>query len=208
MKPTDTCQVALELMNEMGVAFLPVVADGQHLGYISTGEIVDIRPKTKKIAGLLKPAPEALVNEETHLFDVIRLFSEVQSTVLSVADKEGRFLGIISAKELINHIASFNGFNEPGSIVTLEMGVQDYSLSEISRIVEYNNAKVLSLYLNTVNGKRLQVHIKLNTLDLRSLIATFQRYNYEVVASYFQDDDISDLKDRYDQLMKFLDIDG
>lgn len=207
LKKTDTIQVALEILNENNVAFLPVVDEGKHLGYICTSDIMDVKPKSKKIADYINTAVAAKIYSNQHLFEVVKVFSEVNSTVISVVDPNEEFVGIITAKDLIRHIASFNGFQEHGSILTLEMGMQDYSLSEIARLVEYNNAKIVNVYLDTDDkAHTLQVHLKLNTRDLKAIIATFERYNYKVLASYFNEDDISGLKTRYDILMKYLDI--
>lgn len=207
LKPTDTVRVAMEILNESNVAFLPVVEKGKHVAYISMSELMDIKPVSRKIGTLIAPAPLVRIQENQHLFEVIRVFANVPATVLSVVDGEEEFLGIISAKELIGQMARFSGFLEPGSIVTLTTGMQDYSLSEIARIVEYNNAKILSLQLEAKEEERqILVHLKLNTSDLKSLIATFERYSYQVIASYYNNEDDSGLKSRYDLLMRYLDL--
>lgn len=207
LKQTDTVEAALDILNESNVAFLPVVEDNRHVGYVCASDIVGIKPKSKKISGYINASVVSKVYEDQHIFEVIRTFSEISSSVISVVDSKDQFVGIIAAKELIDQLATFNAFREPGSIITLEMQKQDYSLAEISRIVEYNNAKVLSLYVHSDEGRSmLQVHLKLNTRDLRSISATFDRYGYNVTASYFAEDDSSGIKDRYDQLMKYLDL--
>ncbi|MDX5320421.1 MAG: CBS domain-containing protein [Bacteroidota bacterium] len=207
LKPTDSVQVALELMNELNVAYLPVVEDGQVRGYLSVGNLLDQKPKSKKIGSLLPHTPAPIIQEKQHLFDVIRLFANLPSTVVAVVDSEEKFLGIISAKELIRQMAEFSGFLEAGSILTLNIGLQDYSLSEIARIVEYNNAKILSVHLQALpDSRRILVHLKLNTSDLKSLVATFERYNYQVTASYYNEDDQGALKDRFNLLMRYLDM--
>jgi len=207
LKPSDSVQVAMEILNESNVAFLPVVENGKHIGYLSSSELLDVKPKSKKIEALIKHSLTARIMENQHIFEVIRVFANIPSTVLSVVNAEDEFIGMISAKELIHQMAKFSGFLEPGSIISLEVGVRDYSLSEIARIVEYNNAKILSLHLESREEERkLLVHLKLNTSDLKSLVATFQRYSYQVVASYFNEEENSSLKSRYDLLMRFLDI--
>jgi len=207
LKPTDSAQMALEMMNEMSVAYLPVVSEGKLLAYLSAAELMDIKPKSKKLKTFLSTTLPPHINENQHLFDIIRVFAAIPYTVIAVVNNEDEFVGIISAKELIRQMAQFSGFLEPGGIISLNIGVQDYSLSEIARIVEYNNAKVLSVHLQALKeDRRMLVHLKLNTSDLKSLVATFERYNYQVVASYYNDDDNGALKDRYNLLMRYLDI--
>ncbi|MBI1221594.1 MAG: CBS domain-containing protein [Bacteroidetes bacterium] len=206
LKSNDSVQMALELMNEMNVAYLPVVDKEKVMAYVSVGEIMDVKPKSKKLEGLISSHPAARIVESQHLFEVIRLFALIPSTVVAVVDAEDNFVGIISAKELIRQMAHFSGFLEAGGILSLNIGIRDYSLAEIARLVEYNNAKILSVHLQAIEERRrILVHLKLNTTDLKSLVATFERYNYQVVASYSNDEDNGDLKDRYNLLMRYLD---
>ncbi|TNE78337.1 MAG: CBS domain-containing protein [Bacteroidetes bacterium] len=207
LKKSDSVQMALEILNESNVAFLPVVDGSRHLGYICTADIMDVKPKSKKIDTYINTALAAKIYDDQHLFEIVKIFAEVNSTVISVVNHQEEFVGIIAAKDLIKHFAQLSGFSEAGSIITLEMGASDYSLSEIARLVEYNNAKVLSVQLSSPDQSSvLQVHVKLNTRDIQAIRSTFERYNYKVVASYFNEDDISGLKSRYDQLMKYLDL--
>ncbi|HYG15865.1 MAG TPA: CBS domain-containing protein [Bacteroidia bacterium] len=207
LKVTDTCRKALELMNEFDVAFLPVVEGDKHRGYVAASDLLGAGAKVT----VLKKTNNALVSrvyETQHLFEIITIFSEINSSVLSVVDADEKFIGIISARELVNNMASLNAFSQPGSIITIEVPPNSYSLSEISRIVEYNNVKILSLYVNNVpeNTGLMHVNIKLNSTDIKAVIATFERYGYPIVASFFRDYEADDLKSRYDLLMKFLDI--
>jgi len=207
LRPKDSIAFAREVMSEYEVAYLPVVEEKHHLGYISSADLLDAEPTDAPIDGLLDKAEQAIVIYDTHLFEIIKIFSKINSTVVSVLDEKENFIGIITAKELVKSIASLNGFSEEGSILTLEMGIQDYSLSEIARLIEYNDAKILSSYVHVDNTKgKLYLSLKLNTKEIKSIVGTFQRYDYKVVASYFNESDISGLKNRYDQLMKYLDL--
>lgn len=207
LKVSDTCGKAIDFMNESDIAFLPVVDDDKHLGYIAVSDILDAEPE-EPVIGYINNAAVSKVHSNQHFFEIITIFSEIHSSTISVVDEQDKFIGIIAAKELVNKLASLNAFSQPGSIITLEVPSISYSLSEISRIIEYNNAKILSLYVNTVEDApaQLQVSIKLNTADIKSVLATFERYGYPIVASYFRDVDDDSLKDRYNSLMKFLDI--
>jgi len=91
--------------------------------------------------------------------------------------------------------------------VVLEVLPQDYSLSDIARIIEYNDAKVLGVFTFEIEGKNeLEVHLKLNTTILKNILATLERYNYKVTQYFSREDLIDDLDTRYESLMKFLDL--
>jgi len=207
LKTSYNCGKALDLLNEFDIAFLPVIENDKHIGYASVSDLLDA-DANESIMAYTNSAVVSKVYDYQHLFDIITVFSEINSSSISVVDKDDKFIGIISAKELVSQMATLNAFSQQGSIITIEVPSISYSLSEISRLVEYNNAKILSLYVNTVENQPniLQISIKLNTTDVKSVIATFERYGYPIIASYFREVDSDDLKNRYDSLMKFLDI--
>lgn len=88
------------------------------------------------------------------------------------------------------------------------MHYHDYSLSQISQIVESNNANVLSLYItNDRDSTRMDVTIKVTSTDLTSIIKTFERYNYHVKASFMDEQNLGSFyKNRYEEFIRYLDV--
>ena len=97
---------------------------------------------------------------------------------------------------------------EQACVIQLEMGAYDYSLSEIARIVEGEDAKILSLAVEELpeDPGRLMVSLLVNRPDCASIIQAFYRYNYNVVNTYSSPDEQSDLRDRYSLLMRYLNV--
>ncbi len=104
--------------------------------------------------------------------------------------------------------ANLFSLQEVGGVVILEMNIHDYSLVEISQIVESNGMKILSCFLDRKSGTtNLDVILKLDSEELSPLIQTFMRYDYNVKAVYLDHSMLNDLyKDRFDQFMKFMNI--
>jgi hypothetical protein len=89
----------------------------------------------------------------------------------------------------------------------LRIGVHDYNLNEISQIVVGNNGRIIMLYLDMDEATETYIlTLKLDTLNLAPILATFERYKYTV--SYYQPSgsEKDDLRDRYELLMKLFDI--
>lgn len=209
LKKTDTCAKALELLNELNVAYLPVVDDDIPLGLISASSLIDVeKPNKTIIESLIQKDIPYQIDQNLHLFEIVRIFTESPATVITVVSEDLHYKGIISAKELISNLAALSSFGESGSILTLELEQRDYSLAEISRLVEYNNAKILSLYISKPkeDSGLIHLHLKLNITNIQALIATFERYGYQIIGSYFREDEDLSLKDRYDALMKYLNL--
>lgn len=93
-------------------------------------------------------------------------------------------------------------------IIQLEMGTYDYSLSEIARIVEENDAKILGLTVENIpeDPGRILVNILVNKSDCGAILQSFYRYNYNIVNTFSSPDENNDLRNRYALLMKYLSV--
>ncbi len=133
---------------------------------------------------------------------------KLKLSVLPVLDAEHYYLGAISLYELARRFAKLFSLRDVGGVIVLEMNVNDYSLAEISQIVESNDTKILSSFLDRKPGTNsLDVILKLDKEDLSPVIQAFMRYDYNVKAVYQDQSMLSDLyKDRFDQFMKFMNI--
>jgi hypothetical protein len=94
------------------------------------------------------------------------------------------------------------------SIIQLEMGAYDYSLSEIARIVEENDAKIMGLTVDAIpeNPGRIVVTLLINQSECLTIVKSFYRYNYTVLNTFSSPDENTDLLDRYSLLMRYLNI--
>ena len=97
---------------------------------------------------------------------------------------------------------------EESCIIQLEMGAYDYNLSEIARIVEDNDAKILGLTVDDIpeDPGRLMVTLLVNQPESGGIVKSFERYNYSVAGIYSSPDENLDLLDRYSLLMRYMNI--
>ena len=207
LKTSDSGLIALNWMEEYRVSHLPIVNDSDFLGLISESDIYELgnyeEPIGNHSLGLYKP----YVFEDQHVYEVIRQVYEQKLSLIPVLDHQNQYLGTITLNCLVKYFARLAAVDNPGGIIVLEMGIRDYSLSEIARLVEMNDSSILSLYVQTLpDSTRIDVTIKINRMDIGPIIQTFNRYNYTIKASFFEGDHNDVLRDRYDSLMKFLKI--
>ena len=81
------------------------------------------------------------------------------------------------------------------------------SLSQISQIVEGNDAKILSAYVaNVPNSTKVEVTLKTNKEDLTRILQTFIRYNYIVKATFHQSSFEEDMRSRYDEFINYINM--
>jgi len=207
LKTSDSGLIALNWMEEFRVSHLPIVNDNDFLGLISENDIYEMNSFEEPLGNHVLSLSKPYVLENQHVYDVIRQVYEQKLTLIPVVTDKQKYLGSITMQCLVNYFARLSAVDSPGGIIVLEMGVHDYSLSEIARIVESNDASILSLYILTLpDSTRMEVTLKINRIDIGQIIQTFIRFNYSIKASFYEDELNESLKDRYDSLMKFLDI--
>lgn len=208
LKTSDTGTQALNLMELFRVKHLPIVNHQQFLGLISDQDILDLNNPDEAIGNhklsLIKP----FVSGTQHIYEVIEVVSRLKLTLVPVLSEESNFLGVVTQDDLTREFANLSAMQHPGGIIVLEMNDNDYTLSEISNIVESNNAKVLSLYVSNIpKSRKLSVTLKLNTTDTSSVLETFNRYNYHIAASYMISDDVDEFyQDRFDEFLNYLNV--
>jgi len=208
LKTSDTGLQALAWMDIFRISHLPIVNNQEFLGLISDKDIYNLNMAEEAIGNhkLSLFSPYVLMNQ--HIYEVIEIVSRLKLSVVPVLDDQKNYQGLITLNDLLQNFANLSGLKHPGSIIELELAVNDYTLTEISQIVESNDAKILSMYVSSPeDSMQMTVTLKVNTTDITSIIQTFNRYNYSVKASYMESDELEDLlHNRYEAFMKFLNI--
>jgi predicted transcriptional regulator len=194
-------------MEQFDVVHLPVVSLGKFVGLICEEEILSMEKPTQPFRLHQYEFPMICIREDRHLYDALKIMSEQNLSVLPVINNEMSYLGSITMKTLLKGMATLQSVHEPGAVVILEMNALDYSLSQIAQIVEGNDAKILSATLtSSPNSTKVEVTLKINKQDLNPILQTFYRYEYTVVDTYMEPRFTEDLRDRYEEFMKFLNM--
>ncbi|MEM6318340.1 MAG: CBS domain-containing protein [Bacteroidota bacterium] len=206
LRTSDTGNEALSIMNEFGVRHLPIVNDKQLLGLISEDDILDFDVE-EAVGSFRLSTFRPHVNENDHLYEVIKVLSQQKLTMMPVINDDEEYVGLISQEDLIHYFAKIGSFTESGSIVVLEVNRRDYSLVEIARIVESEGAAILSSFVTShLDSLKIDVTLKINRPDLMNIIATFDRFDYTIKATFSEEQFSNTIKERYDMLMTYLNV--
>lgn len=206
IRTSETAVEALNWMEVFRISHLPIVNNKEFLGLISDEDIFDINKPEEAIGNhklsLLKP----YVRYDQHIYEVIELASRLKLSAIPVLDYKKNYLGVISISNLLHSFAKLSAIEKSGGIIVLEVTETDYSMTEISQIVESNSAKILSMYINShQDSTKLEITLKLNLTDLTAVIQTFNRYGYQIKESFMEYDEQDDLyNERYDLFMRYL----
>ncbi|MCF8387105.1 MAG: CBS domain-containing protein [Bacteroidales bacterium] len=204
---SDTGAIALSWMDDFRISHLPVTNKQELIGIVSEKDVFEMNDFETQFINLHLSAEKIYIYDHQHIFDVFRLIFEHKLTVLPVLDSKKQYLGCIAYQNIIEQFAQITSLDNPGGVNVLEMSLNDYSASEIAQIVESNDAKILSMFVTShSDSTRLEVSLKINKIEIGPIIQTFNRYDYLIKASYMEDEDLEDLRERYDSFMKYLSI--
>jgi len=206
LRTSDTGAEALGIMNEFHVRHLPIVNQEELLGLLFEDDILD-NDAESAVGSYRLSVQQPAVRDTDHLYDVLRLIADHQLTSIPVVDDKRRYIGLITTEDVVRHFAETGAFREPGGIIVLEMVRENYSLAQIARIVESENAVILSSYVQTFpETPRIEVTLKVNKRNIGGLLATLERFDFEIKASFNELDYFDTLRERYDGLISYLNV--
>jgi len=203
----DTVDKALNWMSEFHTNHLVYIHNNELIGILSEEELLEVHDDTSLIKDLKSTLIKPFVFNNDHLFNALNLFNLHQLDLLPVLDLEKKYVGIITLQNIVKYFAEIYSVQNPGGILTLEMDNRDYSLTEISKIVESCEASILNSIVKSANSNRnIEVTLKINKTELGDVISTFERFGYTIKYT-FQESIYSDLlKERFESFMNYLDI--
>ena len=205
LQPEDKGLTALSLLEELNISEIPVVDNDNYLGLVTELDLLDYDCIDGEIKNLGAELKKPHIYEDDHLFEAVSLIVSEELSVLPVLSKEEKYLGCIDQLTALKRIADAEAFKSQGGVLELEMGIHDYSMAEISRLVESNDIKIIHSYVNaSPDSKKVKLTLKLNKPNLSRLISTLERFNYIITASFQQDEYEEDLKKRYDSFLRYL----
>ncbi|MER0441610.1 CBS domain-containing protein [Emticicia sp. W12TSBA100-4] len=208
LKPSDTVGNALSWMEENRIGQLVVVDAGKYAGIVSEDILMDY-DEDMQLSDVMLQFSEITLSDYQHIYESLGLISKYHLQVIGIIDEEENFVGIITASEVYTKFGELLGSQEPGAVLVISIKNRDYSLSEISRLVESDNAKILSSYFtgNTyLSNDSASLTLKINRESITSIVATLERFGYTVEASYAHEPIESIEQERYNMLMKYLSV--
>ena len=208
LKERDDAHKALVWMEELRCNELPVIDNGRFLGFITEEMIMEANDAEKTIASFEKLGEQCFLSNASHVYDVIKMAAENELKMVSVINEKQEYMGVITVQDTINSMAQSIAIQMPGSILVLSVPYIDYSLSQMSRLVEENDAKILSSSIkeDELDASQLRVTLKINKPDLTAIVATFERFGFKVIGRFQETQVIEKDKEKLDMLFRFLDI--
>ena len=208
LKVTDDAHKAIVWMEEFRCNHLPVVNNGTLMGFISEEIILESNDTEKNLADFDLVASQCTVPLDAHFYDILKVAGDNKLQIVAVLNDSNQYVGVITVQDILATFAQSASVQMPGAIIVLSMDLVDYSLAEISRYVEENNAKIISSTMveDPMDKGKIKLTLKVNQVDIKRIVATLERFNYRVIARYKETKHEDHEKEKIDLLLRYLEI--
>ena len=208
LKLSDEASKAITWMEEFRCGQLPVIDNEKFIGFLIEDSILERNDLTKKVNAFNLIGGECIVSDDAHFYEVLKMAGDYKLQMVAVQNDLQQYSGVITVADIIVSFAQTAAVQLPGSILVLSMDLMDYSLAEIARLVEENNAKILSSTMaeDPLDKGKIKLTIKINQDDLSRTVATLERFGYRIIARYQTTQSAEPDRDRLDMLMRYLNI--
>lgn len=206
LSPDDTGQTALNWMDMFKISHLPVVKDSEYMGLISDKYIYDNNLPDTPLEGHLSRLDTLCVTGNQHIYETASAMFQSGTTVLPVATQEKTYEGALTINAVFRGLAGMLSLNESGGIVVLRVPEYSYSLSQIGRIVEENDVRILSLNIfKPVDSNMLNITMKLNKIELLPILRSFERLGYQIAVAILDNSVVHDLyENRFEHFLRYM----
>lgn len=207
LKTTDTVGEALEWMHEHRIGQMVLVDQTEYKGLLSEDLLMDIPDEDRSLSDVMRLFEQVYAYENQHDLELLSLALEHRLDVIAVLNEGREFIGAVSVSEVLKNFARELGISEPGAILILNINERDYSMAEISRLVESNNTKIIGSYFSSAAygmPDRSRLTLKLNRRDIGPVVSTLERFGYDVDSAFANTPIESIDQERLDMLLRYI----
>lgn len=209
LKVTDSTEKAARWLEEFHVGQLPVLDERRYRGLITEADLFDEEAQDRLLGSLALSYADVHVQRDQHFYNIIELAVQNKVQLVPVLDEQHEYLGVVTVSDTLAAFGKVPVATSQQGIIVLAMEERDYSLTQISRYVEENNAKIISSHVaqDEHDPYRIRLTLKLNTPNITRIIATLERFGYSITAQFSGTEEVGeDEQERYNALLRYLSI--
>lgn len=208
IKPLETSQKiaeAKDLFSELPYTHFPVSENGIYVGCITSEDALSI-DEASVIGENKFNFDRFFVRNSMIWLDVLEEFGKNDCNIMPVLNEKNTYIGYYELKDVLKFFQESPFLKEEGGIIVVQKPKLDYSISQITQIVEGNGGKLLGLFISNINENMVEITIKISQSYMNEIIQGFRRYEYEIISEHQEDSYLENLKERSDYLDKYLNM--
>jgi len=193
----------LDIVQENKLTHLPMFDGLNFVGNISEEDLIELSHEDNEVE-YSSYLENFFLSESSTLLEAVQMMYANQSNILPIINEQSRYVASITENDIIGAFASFPFVSSEGVSMLVSISEKDLSITAISNIIESNNGKVLGLMVVGNKEDRVYVLLKFSTSNLLAIGETFERYGYQVIQKFYNDEKQELLQNRYAQLLKYM----
>lgn len=201
-----TVKRAKKLFKNYPITHFPVIEDNKLLGSFAEEDIQTIENKEEELVAHSYLMHSFFADEKATVLELLKIFADNNTTIIPVLNKDKNYMGYYDLCDVLDVFSTSPFMIEESETLIIEKLETDFSMSEISQIVEANGGKLLGLYVSEKQNNFVQITLKIVSEEINEMIQTFRRYDYKIVSTHENDIYLEDLKNRSEYLQKYLEM--
>ena len=201
----ETIASVQDFFADLNFSHFPVLENGIFIGSIAADD-VETFDTDKKVIDYKYTLERFFARKSMMWLDVLEVFAKNHTNVVSVLDENNAYIGYYEMEDIMKFFQETPFLKEQGGIIIVQKGLLDYSMGQVTQIVESNNGKILGCFVSEADLENVQITIKIGVGPMNEIIQTYRRYGYEIISEHQEDAYINSLRERSDYLDKYLNI--
>lgn len=204
LKLDDDFSLSIKLMDEGKLSYFPVLNGNTYCGLISDLKLYELENLGIKIVDKKDILKDLYIYNTQTVFEATSVILDNSLDILPVIDENRKYLGVLTTAKLLEAYSTYTAADQQGDVIQITLNYNDLYISEISRIIENEDARIINLFVVPISeSTQIRLIIKLNKMGLCRVIRALERHNYNV-EYFYQHVSENDLSDNYGLLMKYL----
>ncbi|MDG1285310.1 MAG: acetoin utilization protein acuB [Flavobacteriaceae bacterium] len=193
------------VFKQLTYSHVPVLKEQVYLGCLSETDVYCFEPQ-QAVSEVLYAIEGFFVRDSSMWLDVLEAFAQNNSNIMPVLDAENNYIGYYQLIDIISLFNRMPFLSEPGGIVVIEKGHNNFSFSQISQIVESNNAKLFGAFISKTENDLSQITLKIGNIGLSTILQEFRRFGYTIISGHEDDTFLRTLRERSAYLDTYLNL--
>lgn len=206
LRLNDSVKSAQNLFKNFPITHFPVVENDILIGSFAEDDARTIENKEDVLENYSYLFNSFFAEEKATVLELIKIFADNNASIIPVLNADKKYIGYYDLNDVLEVFSSSPFMLEHSETLIVEKLENDYSMSEVTQIVETNGGKILGIYISDRKDGSVQITLKVVTNELNEMMHTFRRYNYEIISTHENDIYLEDLKNRSEYLQKYLEM--
>jgi CBS domain-containing protein len=201
LRMTDSVAKSLKTLRIQGINALAVVENKDFIGLVSSEVLSQALSPEQSLSDLRTHFSTFRMEEEEDVLASLPWFDEPSLDLIAITNADGLFRGYLTKNAVGNLLLNSGVENKNGGIIRIPFQASRDSLSTIIRIIEEENGFVVRSFFQEPN-----VVLQVQTETFGKLISNLERHGIFIEKAFVFGEQLEVDQDRFDHLMRFIDL--